>query len=351
MVEKPSKIQGRGTGVALVTREVAAVFGFSLAALFWVVGDATDDAPAAPGVVAEWRPNSVSIDSIQFRPDGDSLVISGRDGRVGFWGRTNGRPVREPLALPMGETLSALSHDGKILAVASQTGGLRLVSLDDDRAEADEGIRLPEITNRVHTLAFSPDDRLLAFGTTDGSLILWDHRAGRMLSRSKVHDDCIHSVAFSPDGRTLATGGMDRRVLVRDLRTGEAAELPLTRPHAILRVVFSPDGRTLAAAGRDSDYLSIWDVPTRRLVAEPRGLDFCTSALAFSSDGRHLFVGGSQRDVLVLSTQSWERERTLPGLPAWIKSLALSPDGRHLAVGTADGHVRVWDLEERMRNG
>lgn len=355
MVEKPSKFRGKGTAVGVVTREVAAVFGFGLAALFWAVGDAPDEPQAASGVVADWRPNTVSIDSIQFRPGEDSVVISGRDGRVGVWGLPGGRPVREPLSMPMGETITALSHDGRTLAVASQRGGVRLVSLPEagriGSGEVAEGTPLPEIPNRVHTLAFSPDDRLLAFGTTDGSLILWDRRDRRILAQFRDHVRCVHSVAFSADGRTIATGGMDGRVLIRDWPSGEATELPLTRPHVILQVAFSPDGRTLVAAGRDSDYLTVWDVPSRRIVAEPRGLDFCTSAIVFSLDGRHLFVGGSRRDVVVLSTQSWERRRTLPGLNAWVKSLSLSPDGRHLAAGTADGHVRVWDVETIVRNG
>ncbi len=346
MVENPALGRGRGTRVGVVTREVAGLFGIGLAALFWVVGDAPEDTRAAAGLVREWRAHAVGVRSLQFAPDGRSLVSSGGDGRVAHWTVPGGAPTRAPLSFGDGERVARLSHDGRTLAVATPGGGVRVWrgARDPNNVSDDRGTPLSGIRGQIHTIEFTPDDRVLALGAIDGSLVLWDCPGQKVLGRWRDHSDCLHTLAISPDGRTIATGGTDRRVRLHDAILGASVELPMTIPHPIQHVAFSPDGKILAAAGRNTSTLTLWDVATRRIIAEPHGPEFCTSALAFTPDGRHLLAAGAGREIFALSTQSWERRHTIPALSAWTSSLAITPDGRHLAVGSSDGHIRLWDL-------
>ena len=55
---------------------------------------------------------------------------------------------------------------------------------------------------------------MLASGSADGTIRLWDTRTGQHKATLTGHTDCVDSVVFLPDGRTLASGSWDGTVLL-----------------------------------------------------------------------------------------------------------------------------------------
>src|SRR5207245_8734215 len=105
-------------------------------------------------------------------------------------------------------------------------------------------------TAAVRSVTFSPDGKILASGSDDKTVKVWQVAARRELATFKGIMASPYSVAFAPDGRTLALGSSDKTVKLWDL-AGQRFRPPLKGLHgAVWGVVFSPDGKTLASGLR-----------------------------------------------------------------------------------------------------
>src|SRR5437764_980711 len=73
----------------------------------------------------------------------------------------------------------------------------------------------------VDAVAFSPDGKTLATGSSDNTVKLWDLAAMKETATLKGHEDTVNALAFSPDGKKLASAGNDGKVILWDPATGK----------------------------------------------------------------------------------------------------------------------------------
>ena len=160
--------------------------------------------------------------SAGFGPGGNTLVAFSHDLSAFSWdlGISNPQPKlvhASVLGRPVQALGGSVSEDGRLYAVAYRgDSGKPLVEIWD--TATDQLVQTISDYN-VASVAFSADSSLLAIGTTDGEVILWDIAGKEELRRLTGHEGIVHSVCFSPDGRRLFAGD-NKTVKMWDLATG-----------------------------------------------------------------------------------------------------------------------------------
>jgi WD40 repeat protein len=194
-----------------------------------------------------------------------AIALSG-DGTVlaAFLGKsislTNVRDQGKPLVIPETGDISALglSIDGRSLAVA----GEGVVTIwDAQRAEIKTKMTTP---GAVAVLRFGSQDRLLAAGSKDGNVTVWNIQTGQMIFEGRKHSSAVNAIAFSKDGALMATGSDDRKAIIWELAGGKVRHTLSGHDLAITSIAFSPDA-SLLAVGTGNASVVLWQVEKGKL--------------------------------------------------------------------------------------
>jgi hypothetical protein len=246
-------------------------------------------------------------------------------------------------------------HTDRVLSVAfSPRGGLlasgssdRTVRLWDGRS-GQTVLTLGPHAGKVEAVAFSPDGSLLAAATElgdglSGELKIWEIPGGKLRLDLKGHEDAVNCAAFSPDGRWLASGDRAGRVRVWEVATGKLkTSIAPAHANSVRGVAFLKDSRSVVSGSWDRE-AKLWDVETGRERMTFRGHGEGIWGLAVSPDGAVLATASSDRTVKLWDIGTGDERKTLRAHAKEVSSVAFSPDGKLLASGGWDRRVQLWD--------
>jgi len=258
----------------------------------------------------------------------------------------------------------AISPDGRLLASGSSDKTVRLWNLADGML-----LKTIEGNRPIRCLAISPDGQALAGGLENETVRLWSLPDGMPLRTLRGESNSefsgtVKCIAFSPDGGILASGyGGDYPLRCWSMPDGaylssmENRSLGANPIRGVYSLAFSPDGQTLAICISDG-FGVLWNLRNRECFVMGKKGPINAKILSFSPDGRTL-VGAVSKTVDLWSLPDgmlqWrlpdDTTRYLPlkileGHEGSITSLTISPDGRIIASGSEDCTMRLWSLPD-----
>ena len=193
-----------------------------------------------------------------------------------------------------------------------------------------EGAKARLGTGAINDIQFSPDGTRLAVASSIG-IWIYDAHTGEELNLLTGHKGSVSSIAYSPNGHLLASGSRDDTVRLWDAKRGmplKTLRIYAFQSFGVYSVAFQNDGRILASGGCTDVIFE-----GTQMVGEEHGV-FLWKAEIDLSETKH-GLRTVPRDVLIKTLQH----------KGFAKSVAFSSDGYHLASGSENGTVRLWDTK------
>jgi hypothetical protein len=247
-----------------------------------------------------------ALADMALSPDGHYLATGSAD-KVCVWDATDGHLVRTMSDRVPAGSVCWSPHGERIAAVSFVRNMLYVWSVADARTILDVDLRDTSIhLGGSWSVAWSITSDILATGTNDGYVRLWDPSTGRLLREYGYHSYPARTVQWSPDGRRLASSDADSTLCIWDpSMDGEPLRI---RGHAeaVDCIAWSPDGQRLASGTRDRT-IRLWDPVTGTELARYDFPERYAWRLAWSPDGA--FLASSHIES---TFRLWDTRSTLP---------------------------------------
>lgn len=235
----------------------------------------------------------------------------------------------------------AMNRVGRMYAAAMQDRSIRLFM-------ADDGKEMQKMQDEFlcTSLAFSPNGDILASGSVERVVKLWDIRTSECLATMEGHDYPVLSLAFSPDGNRLVSGSGDTSLIIWDVQN--RSQLHQMKGHGFYVVTcdWDPNDNRIVSGSVDANICE-WDSNTGEMIKRHSEHRAAVHQVRFSPDGTKLASGSSDNYIIMWDSNEtpMKIEQVLQGHSSEVRALTFSGDGKYLASGSSDKVLYLWDTE------
>ncbi|MBL8148845.1 MAG: serine/threonine protein kinase [Blastocatellia bacterium] len=229
---------------------------------------------------------------------------------------------------------------------------LKQLERDSSQVFSDEtyGVVLREVATLIghehviKSLDYTPDGKYLVSGSSDGTIKIWDLQKKMARGALVGHELSVNAVAISPDGQSVASASSDGTVKLWNLVTESEIASFNNYEGSLRSVAFAPSGKYLALSNEAN--IEVWEIETRKRLAEFTGHVRLVEAVEFTRDGSTVISGGVDETVRFWDLATNQPLGMINCRDHCINTLSSSVDGI-LATGGKDGKIHLWDVASR----
>ncbi|HAX80359.1 MAG TPA: hypothetical protein DCY88_32120 [Cyanobacteria bacterium UBA11372] len=207
----------------------------------------------------------------------------------------------------------------------------------------------------VTTVAICPTASIVATGSADKTVKIWQSDTGKLIRTLLGHSDTVNCIAFSPNstgGETpplIASGSGDKTIKIWHLDTGKLIHTLTGHSVTVFSIAFSPDGEMLASASGDGT-IRLWHPGTGKLLNVLAGHSDFVESVAFSPSGDRIASGSWDNTIRIWQVSTGKLLHTIKGHSGGIWSVTFSPDSQTLASNSGDNTIKLWHPETGTLN-
>jgi WD40 repeat protein len=315
---------------------------FALASVF-----ALSFASAFPQSVREEKPvmklskHSAPVTAVAYSIDGKILATGSEDKTVILWNTTTGEALYTLEGHVRAVSAVVFTPDGKNLITAGDRN-IQIWTLDGKKVKTLLGA-----TTDVRSLAISPDGTLLAAGSYDKKIPVWDIPSGKVVKNLEGHLKSTLSVCWSPNGKYLVSGSLDETIRLWDVYTGTCLKVWTGHAGNIYGLAFSPDSKYVLSGAKDKS-LRLWDVSLDKSIHSYIGHQQPVTSVKFANNGQWMISGSYDLSVYLWEVFSGARIYQFIGFDGPVNALALDPSGQFFATASSDNKVLIWKLNPSL---
>jgi WD40 repeat protein len=233
----------------------------------------------------------------------------------------------------------AMNRVGRMFAAALQDRSIRLYF-------ADTGEEMQRMQDEFlcTSIAFSPKGDIVATGTVERVVKLWDIKTGDCLATMGGHEYPILSLAFSPDGNELVSGSGDTTLMIWDVEDYSMKHHLKGHGLYVVTCDWDPQGNRIVSGSVDANICE-WDANSGEMLHRHSEHRAAVHQVRFSLDGLNLASGSSDLSLILWDSASTPMrvEHVLQGHNTEVRALCFSEEGKYLASGSSDKTIYLWD--------